>query len=480
MNIVIHRVLKLFKLRYWVLRAARSRYVINKTGLDHNALINISTADCTQIFKELYDEEVLFNEDSVVFRIGQKSMAINIYDSKLNKNDYLFPYLFWYFNWVNYSCETPGKILNLMSTKPGLANEPHAISNRIINLIGSSKLFNAKVLLDLLIVDYNQLLFSTEEYVGGNHLVDNYLALILFSKICGREDCVSYFDKKIFVFLKKYTYFPENNPSYIRILIKKLDFIMRSGADGIGLKKLSTLLSESSQSFGNISFHDIYNAGVFEKTDPGYYHRENHSFYCQKENGLSMFFGTDLDSDAGFKGHDHDCNSLLEVHQNAKQIIGGKGTICYKYNFRRIVNKSDLMASVVRPIDYPKMINVGSFRSIRFSTLNHNSNLDIINKRYTSSTKLGLKNIISMNVDLFDDKVWVRYRSNGPLYLNFYTDFEWAVNSESITCGLVTIEGVVLLRNSPSFIYRGLYRKRISKRIKLCSLGNDLKIKINV
>ena len=71
--------------------------------------------------------------------------------------------------------------------------------------------------------DYQFLLFNTEEHVGANHLLDNYLSLLFASCCMGQRSIAKYFDSLIIKRFCGYTLYPEKNACYIAILEAKLE-----------------------------------------------------------------------------------------------------------------------------------------------------------------------------------------------------------------------------------------------------------------
>ncbi len=471
-NIIFYRILKLLNLKKNYLKLIRRKFIINE-ALSLYKITNLKNFNIHHLFDNIYDEFIFFESNQIYFQIGNKQEKINIFSNTLNKKNYLFPYLFWYLNWINNQPQNFIKLFNLIKSAEGIALEPHPISNRIINIVSllsttniiDENLYNE--IAKFIIKDFNTLLINTEEDVGGNHLVDNYIAILLVSSILKNEICIKYFEKKLFNLINNSIKFKENNPGYIKLIYRKLKLLELYLGENRTINQFIKILEVNMQEFGIFSYNDCYsNTRIPMLLNNINYLKDSSFRWSSINNNISIFFAMNVQSSHGFNGHDHDCNSSIYISSSNKQVIGGKGTICYSYDKRRIINKSFLMSPTLRYYNIFNQFTLNCFRNISLNNIIFDSNLDINNKIFSCVIIQKNKKII-LNARYSESDFCITFTTSDIIEFNFYTQFNVECIGSIVLIGPIKIYNVKLIKICKTKIYKSLYRNVDGLRIKL-------------
>lgn len=479
--IVVHRSLNILNIKHLILRRIRKRYIINVNSVHADVFDDFNKVG-HNYFNGVYDEKICYDEGKFIFEIGSYSKILNINVSVLDKSDYIHPYLFWYFNWIHDNHNLFIETFARTSTKVGLALEPHPIANRIINIIAIwPRLCHLDNLLrenikKFVIDDFNVLILNTEEDVGGNHLIDNYLAIILVSRMLNKCDCSAYFERKLSLLIKGSHYLKENNPSYAKLLYRKVCFIIILIGDVDALITLRNQLFNSIQAFGDFNFHDYYNDSKIPIAIDRTYFRPDCSFrWRSSDDTLEFLIGMNMQSEPGYNGHDHDNNSSLFLKSEGRQLIGGKGTICYKNNMRRFINKSNVMSPSFRSSRSQNQVILGCFRSLSLGRLSYDSELDE-KHRFLKIKAFQGRRVLDIAVKFDENFFNIMIGTGVGMIFSFYSEFEIVELEDCLTLGPLKLNGVRIVSVSKSKIHKSLYRNVAAIRIKLMTDSNKLSI----
>ena len=143
---------------------------------------------------------------------------------------------------------TKKTLRSLLDTNNSLSNSPHPLSNRIINILLRKNLLNSYISLKeynkYLGNCYKKLIITTEENIFGNHLIDNYISLIYLSKYFNNKLVEDFFSIKLDKLIGK-DQFKENNPSYCRLIINKIDALESILGNNNEINKLKIQISKT-------------------------------------------------------------------------------------------------------------------------------------------------------------------------------------------------------------------------------------------
>jgi len=362
-EIKFYRFLHLLSLKKFFLKIFRKK-LINSIELKN---INYNYDD---IKLDYSNEKLFYINSNFRYYIGKKFQNITLSQIIINKKDYIFPYLFWYFNWLHNDLKIKKKELcKLFNFNHSLSNSPHPLSNRIINLLLRRNFIisflGIKKLNIYLFNSFKSLMIDTEENVYGNHLIDNYIALIYLSKYFDNKTIEIFFDKKLKIFLNK-KYFKENNISYCRLLLNKINSLktILGSTDNIDLLKEKI---EDTYPFIYDKIVPYYNDTYFQ---PSVFNQDNYTekllsnkkfLYYKYKKDSWFFLLLDGSSDLGFNGHDHDNSPSIQLVDKSIRLITNCGTFSYEDNKLRIKNKSRKSGGVFYN-NYSAKIFLGNFR----------------------------------------------------------------------------------------------------------------------
>ncbi len=430
------------------------------------------------------NEEVSFNS-KIQYRIGDKSKKINLSQYKINKDDYLFPYLFWYFNWLHNDTKLNKKTLrSLLDTNNSLSNSPHPLSNRIINILLRKNLLNSYISLKeynkYLGNCYKKLIITTEENIFGNHLIDNYISLIYLSKYFNNKLVEDFFSIKLDKLIGK-DQFKENNPSYCRLIINKIDALESILGNNNEINKLKIQISKTFPFIRETTipyYNDTYfKQNIFKKEKKRISKVIfNDKFLHNQIDKYSWFFLLlDENSEVGFNGHDHDISPSIQLVYNSKKIITNFGTPSYSNSKIRDKSRSRSSGGVFFS-HLKSKIFIGNFRvltsyinKISFHLENNDIVYNYISKHFKAKFIYKENKISFRLIGFFPNKS----------FFNFFSETkDWIFQKETLTYKNVCIKG---LEKKPTIkkclIYNGVNDKSNGFEV-LLEIKNKIEIEV--
>lgn len=376
--------------------------------------------------------------------------------SEMNKSDYTYRMVFFHFEWL-FGCkiEDP-RIFSELSDKfrsSPIFYHPSCVSQRSFVLGWMiSKYPDSKILRSIASEYLRLLIVKTEDSVGANHRVDNYLAIILLSHLNGYDEVALWASRKLISLCRKWVYrgyFPEKTPCYQALISRRLnivisaisknDFILENVPDALSfLEEMLNVL----MNFPDVHVNDSYlPLSCWKRGEVRYC---KYAWSCALDGGVVVVIVGDALPDRGFRGHAHDSTGALFVHSpDGRQIIGGYGTETYRVSENRNFSRSIRAYCAPFPEEgfVPRLVPWKSFRhtSIRRVEVNisHRSDGPVV-------------------IDIVDNKSnnykssWVVDRSgkgkinlicSRPSVLNFWSDFNPEALAEKVH---ISGEGLIL------------------------------------
>lgn len=470
---VTWRILKILRLKKILHFIARKNFLIDK---EINVFLR-KKYKFQSLKSPYYNEHIEKNRDNYTYVIGKKSKLVNFNKSKLDSNDYIFDYLVWYRNWL---IDFQGAIKEfevLVFWQNGIATYPHPISNTIINyILIYDKLtdnFGEKRITDFLTKCYNKLVLNTEEYTGGNHLVDNYIALLAFSKFIGEKYLVSFWNKKLARVITEYG-LSENNIVYSKLILWKINSLHNIIGDVDALLSLKRAILKG-YPFLDKSILPLYNDSYLkpqnESSENCFFNNDRY-FYYTNDYGLLVFFLKNGMSKKGNHGHDHDSSLSLQVWVGNCCVIGSKGTSHYSYdNSRNFIRKR---SSGTRFFPDSKYLNfISSFRVKPLKNQETNLEGDI------ESFKIGLDKL-KFSYAFKKDYLELKFNiSRDKSYFKFYSDLCWTHTKGIVSSSAIEISGVIGFKQHTALRFNGLYDPVDTHLVGL-DINNEIQFKFNL
>jgi hypothetical protein len=307
---------------------------------------------------------------------------------------------------------------------------------------------------------------NIEINLHGNHLLDNYIALIAWSILSDNLKLYTKISGEIYTrFLKRFSVFPEKTPCYCALLYYRVTLAKSVQSKIFGSEHLLTELQDFLLNNPNVHLNDSYLERrnwehVYPKEARGY-----GDYYAETYQGkyqitlIGNGFG-----DKGFQAHSHDCGGSLFIQDSAgRQVIGGLGTKFYASSeFRNHLRSS---VAYAKPMLKRKWLAYysffGSFRNFGFNFLKYfmmhedNSSRLVVQDEYEISV---IKNEISFSL-----------KSNSDI--SFYSD----CSIEEFD-NLIDLEGVSVQYNGLCERFDGLYNTKKSHNLILKPFRQNFKL----
>lgn len=470
-RIVVWRILKILRLNRLILFVSRRKLIIPFNKVYHRNEFKF------EVNSPYINETVEKKGDYFIYTIGGVSKKIDHTKSKLDPNNYIFDYLIWYRNWLLDIKEDICLYEPLIFQERGIATYPHPISNTLINYILIYERlidnFDQNRVNKFLIDNYNKLVINTEEYTGGNHLIDNYIGLLSLSHFFGFYEKSKFWQIKLDRIISQFG-IPEDNVSYARLILWKVDALNKrlGKIDILNNLRNSILLSYP---FIEDSLLPMYNDNYIPILQRKFSHLEINTsryYYLSSRNGLLVFFLKNGLSTKGNHGHDHDSSLSLQVWLKNKCLIGPMGTSHYSNDRAR----DDLRKRGGGSRFFPNSEHMRFFNSFRVlpessPIVKPFTNYEIIS---LGSDRLEfvyshVNNGISLSFQLNRDQN----------HFMFYSDEEWIYNNAKniCFCNDLQISGVHSVTFSDSTRFNGLYNELRASRVEMV-FGSKIEILI--
>ena len=458
-SVVVWRLLKIIGINRFIQFGQRRKLLLsfeNVTASDERSI---------EINTPYTNESIQIHDNSFLYTIGTKTKKIDFTNTRFDNNDYIFDYLIWYRNWLLDIKEDLHLYESLIFYNKGISIYAHPISNTLINYIliydRLTHTFGKNRVNKFLVDSYNQLVINTEEYTGGNHLIDNYISLLSLSFFYKYYEISNYWDRKLCGGISQFG-IPEDNVSYAKLILWKIDGLcMRLGEINSLVKLKKNILLAYPYIYKSLipTYNDNYipiinlNYGDFEYNNSRYY-------YSSNRNGLLVFFLKNGLSQRGNHGHDHDSSLSLQIWMKNKCLIGPKGTSHYSNDGARDELRKRSSGSKFFP-ESEHMIFFNSFRvlPLKTVTIKLHTGYEIIS--------LGADELYFSYIDGFDQLSLNFGLNQSQNKFTFYSDEDWIYNIEgnSCFCNNIRINGVDRMISQRATRFNGLYNESITNRI---------------
>lgn len=404
---------------------------------------------------------------------------------RINKDDYTDQMVFLYLDWAFNLEDDPDFFENMLANISLSESHWHPLpsSIRVYPLLFNWSLNKSDFIVNHLKESAQFLLINTEEHVGGNHLLDNYIAMLIYSIVLGLNSNIQLFSKKVILNLstyKKLGHFPEKNPVYEELLYKRLFFlqkIVHLNKDIIPLKRcvlerLESLLGKCEEIFLNhpsAPINDSYLEYCSRKDSVKRYVKNY--FFESSFHGVKTTFVFNSIPSRGFMGHAHDACGSLFVEADKKQIITSFGTSKYANSLKRNVSRSIQSYptfNYTNPLCH--MSYNGSFRVVRFSYPKVIHDIDSGWYRF-SQKSIGISSKVrKFDVRFFDAKILVSSLGEDMVF-SFYSDFKWSYNEKKLECEYMSIHPVKSYSIKKTFRFNGIYNQTRCYKCKVVFNG---------
>lgn len=356
-----------------------------------------------------------------------------------SKSDYLPRFSFFYFSWA--LTQDLGTVRNLLQQSMYWSDmhyfmHPYVVSKRLINLsvlisLDKNELLELREqLFQRIWTDYQFLRRNLEHHIGANHLLTNFAALALASKIFDVKKS-NYFQRRYWrefkIQFKERLHF-ERSPAYsAQLLNEALVVYQISGQDIVGkevMKRIANsirFLDYLSESGLKLNFIDnIWS----QSPTPEQLICLSHSLglelgnfsisSSQIECGFMLFNRGNFTAalDAGFPspshqpGHTHDATAAVEVAFKGQPVLVNPDITSYERSYRRFLERSRLAHSTIQ--------SCGEVQGVwsAFRVARRIRPLTALG-RFEGVCKLRLRGWIgSRHLQLFDDHLLITDRSS--------------------------------------------------------------------
>lgn len=342
-----------------------------------------------------------------------------IRNDHLNKDDYLHLYTFFYLNWENLDANLTCDNRRLMKVIFGseISNEPFVISQQAWNLILRSK--ELHLYDDILVKHFGKLKKSIEFHVDGNHVLENYISLVLLELYFYKQ---TFYIKYLYREIERQTFkgwHVEKNLKYIFDIITKILVLL--SVKNVDSEQFVMYRSKISKVI-NVW---IKNAVLVGNNFPLVHDNIDGDEIRHKLNFFSRFMNLknnkihqviDLRPVKGFRGHAFDVNYLPAFGQSVFSF----GTLKYSNSHSRIYQRKRV--NNVQPCLSKSDSSMLFWKSFRVlvslpSKLSYVDDSFVINEFVFSKNKLKRLNYkykFSENAIIFT--------SNKSIILRFWTD----------------------------------------------------------
>lgn len=372
LNQVVWTLLDMARLSYPLKRIIRRNLLAEVNG---GELHNILASDAFDKYRSLFASNH-FNDESIWTFNGQKITVDNSFLLEpINKADYTYRMVYFHFEWM-FQDQSPDLALfdkmHHSLEQSSMFYHPSPLSQRSFVLAWVVAHTDYIDTYAVRVKHYlRHLIVSTEDSVGANHLIDNFLSIILLAHMLGLTTIVDWAMTCLRKSCKHWVaagYFCEKTPCYQALLLGRVRLVRQAlsktgnKTDISFLEKMSNVLKCFPRVHVNDSYLPLKRWETFSAGQAAY------ARSLPLGNQMTLTIVSDARSDRGCRGHVHDASGALFVHHhNGTQIIGGKGTATYKTSDERNFCRGAAAYCIPIPQDNhtPRLIPWKSFRHTR-------------------------------------------------------------------------------------------------------------------
>lgn len=322
---------------------------------------DLSLLNCKLKLKQvtpIWDGSTVWDQDAKVWILNGVRYQItnNFLNSKIDKGDYTPRFVYMYLNWLpnfadKFGNESAKRAVRAISRSPIFKKNPSINSISAYPLVymylKSGDFFYLRALYMIL----RNLIISTEEYIGANHLFDNFLTLYLLGEIFN-YDRVKYFAfNKICKSFAKWqdNGFIERNKCYEILIAERVNFIVSimGNHNYIHVEKFKEIFECLVKKTPNIYANDCYlSFSHLEMVNGKNISRLNSTECdCNKDRASKINFLKGVTPKRGGFGHAHDSDYTIYDVLLGYKIYNNLGTPTYRMSRLRNIYSSRLSYS---------------------------------------------------------------------------------------------------------------------------------------
>lgn len=325
------------------------------------------------------DYKKLFINNNIDLESGTWDFNYNKYHiddilrGNFDKYDYtlgiILCHMEWVFSFKNFNEDIIDKLFHFVEKYKYDAHfkQSTACNQRIYSLIYIHQMCDSRLIKELLEKEIQTLILNTEEHVWGNHVIDNYLALLFAARIYHLDDLQCFCEHKLLYFIKPIVlqgYYPEMNPVYQGVLYEKFKLLLHvsdhQSAYYPVLLKMADLLIQ----YPNVVMNDCYlPLSVLPL---------GNSEACPYAHSLKVAdcvatVVKDYLPNKNFRAHYHDCSGALFLYRRGLPVIVGPGTGSYAAGVERDILRSGIWYPKPRLTQNEQFV-LQPYGSFRFTT----------------------------------------------------------------------------------------------------------------
>lgn len=259
----------------------------------------------------------------------------DVLGGKFNKYDYtlgiVLCHMEWVFSFKQFNDDIINKVLRFVEKYQFDAHfqQTTARNQRIYSLIFLDQMCESRLITKLLVKEIETLLLNTEEHVWGNHIIDNYLALLVAARIYELDGLQRFSEHKLLYLIKPIVfqgYYPEMNPVYQGILYEKFKILLQITDHYRSCYPVFVKMADMLIQYPNVVVNDCYlPLSVLPSGNT-----EECPYACTlKVANCVVTVVKDYLPNRNYRAHYHDCSGALFLYQRGKPVIAGPGTGSY-------------------------------------------------------------------------------------------------------------------------------------------------------
>lgn len=353
----------------------------------------------------------------------------------IDKADYTFRMVFFHFEWM-FVAGTPDmdlfQQLHIKLEASHMFWHPSCLSQRSFVLawcLAYANANDAQALSPLVPRYLAQLIVTTEDSVGANHRIDNFLAITLLAHISGCDDlrdwALTWMQKTCAPWIIQ-GYYSEKTPCYQALLLGRVQLLHQAIQDSQPrhaslpfLQRMVDVISLFPKVHLNDSYLPLAQWHDHSRGLPAY------AWGGATPAGTTFVVINDARSDRGYRGHLHDASGALFVHsRDGRQIIGGQGTATYRTSDQRDFSRSNKAYCVPQPQvgGTPRLIPWKSFRHTQCRMLDTATVLSPKGIKISLSDRVGDGFSWDWYFEQTDQGCRIQVTTNRPATIGFWSD----------------------------------------------------------
>lgn len=390
LGVICYRALYELKLHRLILATARNNLVVEMNRDLSLLKYKLKARQVTSI----WDGSTALDKDAKVWILNGARYQItdDFLNSEIDKGDYTPRFIYMYLNWLpnfadKFGNESAKRAVRAISRSPVFKKNPSINSISAYPLVymylKSGDFFYLRALYKI----SRNLIISTEEYIGANHLFDNFLTLYLLGEIFNYDRVKCFAFNKI---CKSFTHWQDNgfierNKCYEILIAQRINFIVSiiENSNLMHVTKFKEIIECLVKKTPNTYANDCYLPfSHLEMVSSKNLLRIKSADYGINKNDISNInFLKDVTPKRGGFGHAHDSDYTIYDVLFGYPIHNNLGTPTYRMSHLRNIYSSRLAYSTFTFLNYHNFPAVYRFLPFRVIYNPLSRILNIINYR---------------------------------------------------------------------------------------------------